>query len=73
MRKHIDNIGGRKFILSAASGFAATLLQWFGKLDPVGSTYMWLMGACVAAYITGDVFETKVLGRKANQPTESAP
>jgi hypothetical protein len=66
MRKHIDSVGGRKFLITTITGFAATLLQYMGKLDPVGSTYALIMIGICGAYVTGDVAETKILGKKSN-------
>jgi hypothetical protein len=66
MSRHIAGIGGRKFVIAACTGLAATLLQYMGKLDPVGNTYMLIMLGVIGGYMTGDVAETKVLGRKAN-------
>ena len=52
---NFTHIGGRRFILTLGAGLATTLLQWFGKLDPAGSTYAMVVIATVAAYITGNV------------------
>jgi hypothetical protein len=72
MSKHTDIVGGRKFIIAACTGLAATLLQYMGKLDPVGNTYMLIMLGVIGGYMTGDVAETKVLGRKKDdQPQNS--
>ena len=55
-----DAYGGRRFILTVMSGTVASLLQWFGKLDPLGSTYATIIIATVAAYITGNIAERKI-------------
>lgn len=49
--------GGRRFVLAAAAGLASTVLQWFGKLDPAGSTYAVLVIGTVGAYIGSDTFQ----------------
>jgi len=54
MRNLIEQSGGRRFLLSVMAGVSATALQWFGKLDPAGTTYGLLMAGCVGAYIAGN-------------------
>lgn len=54
-----DAYGGRRFLLACASGVGANLMQWFGKLDPAGNSYMLVIVATVAAYITGNVAERR--------------
>ena len=61
---NFDNIGGRRFLMAMGAGIATTALQWFGKLDPAGNTYMLVTIGCVAAYITGNTTQ-KVAGPKA--------
>lgn len=51
--------GGRRFLLALGSGVMTTALQWFGKLDPQGMAYGITISATVAAYITGNVSESK--------------
>lgn len=55
VRDMIETSGGRRFLLALGSGVSTTLLQWFGKLDPAGSTYAMVVIGTVAAYITGNV------------------
>lgn len=64
-------LGGRRFVLTVGAGIATTVLQWFGKLDPAGMAYTATIGATVAAYITGQAYETKHLGTKPGLPNES--
>jgi hypothetical protein len=54
IRKTIETIGGRRFIMAMGAGITSTILQWFGKLDPAGNTYAMVVIATVAAYITGN-------------------
>ena len=67
MKTPLDSVGGRRFLLTVACGIGTTLLQWWGKLDPAGSTYALVLTGTVGAYIAGATTE-KV---KANK--ESAP
>jgi len=57
LRAAIEFSGGRRFILAAGAGIATTILQWFGKLDPAGSTYAITIIGTVAAYITGNTVQ----------------
>jgi hypothetical protein len=54
-----DTVGGRRFLLAVGAGFVATVLQWFGKMDPAGSSYAMIVIGTVASYITGNVMEGK--------------
>ena len=54
-----NSIGGRRFLLALGAGVTATLLQWFGKLDPAGSSYSMIVIGTVASYITGNVVESR--------------
>lgn len=56
---NLQRLGGRRFILAAGAGIMTSALQWFGKLDPQGMAYGITIGATVAAYITGNVQESK--------------
>lgn len=60
MNRHLS----RKFLAMACAGLSASLLQWFGKLDPAGSTYALVLMGTVGAYVTANVAETKVLRKK---------
>lgn len=54
IRSAIETSGGRRFVLAMGAGITTTILQWFGKLDPAGNTYMMVVIGTVAAYITGN-------------------
>lgn len=54
IREAIDATGGRRFFLSLGAAIMTTALQWFGKLDPSGSTYAWVIVGTVGAYIAGN-------------------
>jgi hypothetical protein len=56
---NFDYFGGRRFLLALFGGVSATVLQWFGKLDPAGMAFGLTIGSTVAAYITGNVIESK--------------
>lgn len=45
--------------MAVGAGVMSTALQWFGKLDPSGMAYASVIAATVAAYITGNVIESK--------------
>lgn len=51
---NITSLGGRRFILTLGCGVATTVLQFFGKLDPSGSTYALVIVGTVGAFIAGD-------------------
>ena len=53
----LDTFGGRRFLLSVGSGVVTSLLRWFGKLDPAGTTYALVIGAAAAVYIAGNTVQ----------------
>ena len=61
MRAAMESAGGRRFLMAMGAGISTTALQWFGKLDPAGSTYALVVIGTVAAYITGNTAQ-KVKG-----------
>lgn len=54
IREAIDKTGGRRFVLSLGAAVMTTALQWWGKLDPAGSTYALVIVGTVGAYIAGN-------------------
>lgn len=57
VRDMIETSGGRRFLLAIGSGVSTTLLQWFGKLDPAGSTYAMVVIGTVGAYVMGNTYQ----------------
>lgn len=72
IRDALEGAGGRRFTLAMATGAAATVLQWFGKLDPAGTTYAAIMIGTVGAYIAGNttqkIKEAATAKDEANSP-----
>ena len=64
MRELMENVGGRRFVVTVGAGVMTSLLQYLGKLDPAGSTYAMVIIGTVGAYIAGNTTQ-KV---KAPQP-----
>ena len=54
IRSAIESTGGRRFLLALGAGVTTTILQWFGKLDPAGSTYAMVVIATVGVYVAGN-------------------
>lgn len=54
IRQMLDSFGGRRFFMAIGAGVVASVLQWFGKLDPAGTAYAAIVLGTVAAYITGN-------------------
>ena len=64
MRQNIENFGGRRFLMTIGAGITATVLQWCGKLDPAGTSYVALVTLTVGAYIGGNTWQkTKATNR----------
>jgi len=68
---NFNTIGGRRFILAVLSGIVATILQWYGKMDPSGTAYAAVIIATVAAYITGDTVEKLKSDKPITKPNKS--
>lgn len=59
VRSAIETSGGRRFIMAMGAGITTSVLQWFGKLDPAGTTYAMVIIGTVAAYITGNTVQKR--------------
>lgn len=53
MRAMLENVGGRRFIVTVGAGVMTSLLQYLGKLDPAGTTYAMVIIGTVGAFIAG--------------------
>lgn len=53
----IEKCGGRRFLLTLGCGVATTALQFFGKLDPAGTTYAAVIIGTVGAYVAGNTVQ----------------
>lgn len=54
---NFTRFGGRRYVMAMGAGITSTVLQWFGKLDPAGTTYAMVIAGTVGAYIAGSVVE----------------
>lgn len=61
IRSAIETSGGRRFVLAMGAGITTSVLQWFGKLDPAGNTYMLVVIGTVGAYLAANTTQ-KVKG-----------
>jgi hypothetical protein len=57
VRSYIESSGGRRFVMAMGAGITATVLQWFERLDPAGSTYAIIVIGTVGAYIAGNTVQ----------------
>lgn len=53
--KHIEFLGGRKFIMAAGCGLVSSVLVWFGKIS--GAEYEVITLGTVGAFIAGNVWQ----------------
>lgn len=65
---NFDTIGGRRFVATIGAGVATTVLQWFGKLDPAGTTYAMVVVATVGAFIAGNTTQKVKTNADASKP-----
>ncbi len=62
--KIIENLGGRRFMMSMLIGISTTLLTYFAKID--GPTYSLVILGTVGAYITGNTIQKVKAGNATN-------
>lgn len=53
--KIIENLGGRRFIMSMLVGISCTVLTYLSKID--GGTYSIVILGSIGAYITGNTIQ----------------
>lgn len=58
----------RRFLLSCAVLIVATVLQWLGRLDSGGNSYMLIVVGVVGAFVTGDTMEKTSIHRTSYKP-----
>lgn len=66
IRSLIEQLGGRRFLMTMGCGMATTVLAWFGKITP--EVFQWTTVLTVGAYITGNTTQ-KWKGMEAQRPT----
>ena len=57
---NLTALGGRRFLLCVGVGIATTVLQFCGKFDAAGNTYMLVILGTVGGYITGNIAQKKI-------------
>lgn len=57
IRQALETAGGRRFVATMGAGLMTTVLQWFGKLDPAGTTYAAVVIATLGVYIAGNTVQ----------------
>ncbi len=62
------DFASRRFLLACACLVTATVLQWLGKIDASGNSYMLIVVGVVGAYVTGDTMEKTSVHRTNYQP-----
>lgn len=65
----LEKVGGRKFILAFLSLVIGSLLQWFGKLDSGGSSYIFIVGLVIGAYTMGNVSQKRIEHESPSSPS----
>lgn len=63
---NLDQIGGRRFLLTVISGAGTFVLCWFAKIS--GDVYSVVTIATVGAYIAGNVAQRSIEKPKADPP-----
>jgi hypothetical protein len=62
----LDQIGGRRFLVTLVSGAGTFMLCWAGRID--ANAYMLTTIGIVGAYITGNVSQRKIEATQKDAP-----
>ena len=62
----LDQIGGRRFLVTLVSGGGTFMLCWAGRID--ANAYMLTTIGIVGAYITGNVSQRKIEATQKDAP-----
>ena len=59
LRNALEVSGGRRFVMAMGAGITTSILQWFNKLDPAGSTYAMVIIGTVGSYLAANTLQKK--------------
>ena len=59
LRNALEVSGGRRFVMAMGAGITTSVLQWFNKLDPAGSTYAMVIIGTVGSYLAANTLQKK--------------
>ena len=70
MRTLIEQLGGRRFVLTIGCGVVCTILVWQAKID--GAVYRDIILGTVAVYIAGNTWQKNIQARSAGAASDTA-